>query len=82
MGLPLIGRLFAEISLVFKSELIRVKEDLVSKRAESLNFLMVTVEMGLAGVEILKQLDNTAQKLMTAAGKMCELLPFFLSSFP
>ena len=43
---------------------------------------MVTVEMGLAGGETLKQLDNTAQKLMTAAGKRLELCPFFLSSFP
>ena len=82
MGLPLIGRSFAEISLLFRSELIRVKEEPVSKGAESLNFLMVTVKMGLAGGEILKQINNTDQKLMTAAGKKFELLPFFLRSFP
>ena len=82
MGLPLTGESVSEISLLFRAELIRVNEEPVSNRAESLNFLMVTVEIGLAGGEILKQLDNTAQKLMTAAGKRFELLPFFLSSFP
>ena len=61
---------------------MRVNEDPVSKSADNLNFLMVTVEMGPAGDETLKQFDKTAQKLMTAAGKRFELLPFFLRSFP
>ena len=61
---------------------MRVNEEPVSNKAESLKFLIVTVEMGLAGGEILKQLDKTAQKLMTAAGKRFELLPFFLRNFP
>ena len=82
IGLPLTGDSAFEINLLFRSELIRVNEEPVSNKADSLNFLMVTVEMGLAGGEILKQLDNTAQKLMTAAGKRFELLPFFLRSFP
>ena len=71
-----------EINLLFRSELRRVKEEPVSNKADSFKFLMVTVEMGLARGEILKQLDKTAQKLMTAAGKRYELLSFFLSSFP
>ena len=71
-----------EINLLLRSELRRVKEEPVSNKADNLKFLMVTVVMGLAGGEILKQLDKTAQKLMTAAGKRYELLPFFLSSFP
>ena len=82
MELPLTGVSVAEINLLFRAELISVNEEPVSNRAESLNFLMVTVEIGLARGEILKQLDNTAQKLMTAAGKRFELLPFFLRSFP
>ena len=63
-------------------ELINVKEEPVSKRAESLKLLANTVAIGLSGIEMEKQLDNTAQKLVTAAGKRIELLPFFLSSFP
>ena len=69
-------------NLGFKFELMRVKEDPVSKRAESLKLLIVTVEIGLAGGDTVKQFDNTAKKLMTAAGKRFELLPFFLRSFP
>ena len=68
-----------EINLLFRFEFMRVNEEPVSNNAES---LMVTVEMGLAGGVIVKQFDNTAQKLMTAAGKRLELCPFFLSSFP
>ena len=68
-----------EINLPFRFEFMRVNEEPVSNNAES---LMVTVEMGLAGGVIVKQFDNTAQKLMTAAGKRLELCPFFLSSFP
>ena len=71
-----------EINLLFRFEFMRVNEEPVSNNAESLKFLMVTVEMGLAGGVIVKQFDNTAQKLMTAAGKRLELCPFFLSSFP
>ena len=54
MGLPLTGESVAEISLLFRAELIRVNEEPVSNRAESVIFLMVTVEIGLAGGEILK----------------------------
>jgi len=54
----------------------------VSKRADNLNLLAVTVAIGRSGIVMEKQLDNTAQKLMTAAGKRLELLPFFLRSFP
>ena len=71
-----------EINLLFRFEFMRVNEEPVSNNAESLKFLTVTVEMGLAGGVIVKQFDNTAQKLMTAAGKRVELCPFFLSSFP
>ena len=63
-------------------ELIKVKDEPVSNRAEILKLLANTVAMGRSGIEIEKQLDNTAQKLMTAAGKRIELPPFFLSSFP
>ena len=77
MELPLTGVSVAEINLLFRAELISVNEEPVSNRAESLNFLMVTVEIDLAGGEILKQLDHTAQKLMITAGKRFELLPFF-----
>ena len=72
----------ALINFCFKFELMRVKEDPVSNRAESLKRLIVTVEIGLAGGFTVKQFDNTAQKLMTAAGKRFELSPFFLRSFP
>ena len=63
-------------------ELISVKDEPVSNRAEILKLLANTVAIGLSGIEMEKQLDNTAQKLMTAAGKRSELLPLFLKSFP
>ena len=68
--------------LCFSFEFTRVKDEPVSKRAEILKSFANTVAMGLSGTEMEKQLDSTAQKLMTAAGKRFELLPFFLSSFP
>ena len=67
-----------EINLLLRFELMRVNEEPVSNNAESLKFLMVTVEMGLAGGVIVKQFDNTAQKLMTAAGKGVSYFPFSL----
>ena len=63
-------------------ELIKVNEDPVSKSADNLKLFAVTVAIGRSGIVIDKQLDNTAQKLMMAAGKRLELLPFFLKSFP
>ena len=67
---------------MLRNEFIKVKEDPVSKRADNLSLLAVTVAIGRSGIVMEKQLDNTAQKLMTAAGKRLELLPFFLRSFP
>ena len=81
-GFPDIGE-FADVSnFDFKFEFMSVKEDPVSKRADNLKLLIFTVEIGLAGGDTVKQFDNTAQKLMTAAGKRFELSPFFLRSFP
>ena len=54
----------------------------MSNSADNLNSFAVTFAVGRSGIVIEKQLDNTAQNLMTAAGKRCELLPFFLKSFP
>ena len=68
--------------LCLSFELINVKDEPVSNRAEILKLLAKTVAIGRSGMEIEKQLDNTAQKLMTAAGKRFELLPLFLNSFP
>ena len=66
----------------FSFELINVNEEPVSKSALNLKSFVVTVAIGRSGIVIEKQLDNTAQKLMTAAGKRFELIPFFLKSFP
>ena len=52
----------------------------MSKSADSLKSFAVTVAIGRSGIVIAKQLDNTAQKLITAAGKRFELLPFFLGN--
>ena len=73
IGLPLIGIAFSEMILGFNFEFISVKDDPVSNSADILKLLMVTVEVCLDGVSIEKQLDSTAQKLMTAAGKRFEL---------
>ena len=54
----------------------------MSNSADNLKLFAVTVAIGRSGMVTEKQLNNTAQKLMTAAGKRFELLPFFLRSFP
>ena len=82
IGFPLTGGSLLSKILCLRFEFIKVKEDPVSKRADNLNLLAVTVAIGRSGIVMEKQLDNTAQKLMTAAGKRFELLPFFLRSFP
>ena len=82
IGFPLTGEAFLSRILCLRFEFIKVKEDLVSKRADNLKLLAVTVAIGRSGIVMEKQVDNTAQKLMTAAGKRFELLPFFLRSFP
>ena len=82
IGFPLRGKAFLSNIWFLSLELIKVKEDPVSKSADSLKSFAVTVAIGRSGIVIAKQLDNTAQKLMTAAGKRFELLPFFLRSFP
>ena len=68
--------------LCLSFELIKVKDEPVSNRAEILKLLANTVTIGLSAIEMEKQLDNTAQKLMMTAGKRFELLPLFLNSFP
>ena len=68
-GFPDIGELADVSNFDFKFEFMSVKDDPVSKRADNLKLLIVTVEIGLAGGDTEKQVDNTTQKLMTAARK-------------
>ena len=51
-------------NLGFKFELMRVKEDPVSKSADSLKLLIVTVEIGLAGGDTVKQFDNVPTRYL------------------
>ena len=82
IGFPWRGKAFLSNIWCLSFEFIKVKEDPVSNSADSLKSFAVTVVIGRSGMVIEKQLDNTAQKLMTAGGKRFELLPFFLRSFP